>query len=185
MAAPIVRLGHPVLRFPTAPVDVGRLKAGELADLVRALRETLTATQATALTAPQLGAELQMMAIKESGLSAAGNEAEVRIVVNPMLLPEHADLVYDWEGCLSIPDLKGLVPRYPTVRLRGLDEAGETVDLEASGRAARVLQHAHDHLSGVVFLDRMGDLRSLAFGREWREFLGEEAAAGSPGEDPD
>lgn len=148
-----------------------RLKAGELNDLVDALTETLRDSSANALTAPQLGAEVQVMAIRSELLAKSGGKKGVRIVVNPMLVPEHADLVYDWEGCLSIPDLKGLVPRYPTVRLRGIDHLGGALDLEASGEAARVLQHAHDHLSGVVFLDRMRDLRSLAFADEWREFL--------------
>ena len=168
---PIVRLGHPILRFPAEPVDVVRLKAGELKELVDALTETLDGSKANAVTAPQLGAELQVMAIQIELLAGEVTKSEIRIVINPMLVPEHGDLVYDWEGCLSIPGLKGLVPRYPTVKLRGIDDLGEAVDLEASGDAARVLQHAHDHLSGVVFLDRMRDLRSLAFGNEWREFL--------------
>ena len=63
------------------------------------------------------------------------------------------------------------MPRYPTDRLRGIDHLGGALDLVGSGEGSRLLQHAHDHLSGVVFLDRMRDLRSLAFGDEWREFL--------------
>ena len=172
MSRPIARLGHPILRFPAEPVDVDRLKAGEYVELIKALTETLEVSGASAVTAPQLGAELQVMAVQAKLLDGRGSPA-VRIVVNPMLLPEHGDLVYDWESCLSIPDLKGLVPRYPTVKLRGIDDRGEPVELEATGQTSRVLQHAHDHLSGVVFLDRMGDLRSLAFGDEWREYLSE------------
>lgn len=167
----IIRLGHPILRFPAEPVDVDRLKAGELKELIDALTELLEGSRADAVTAPQLGAELQVMAIRGELLAGEVTKPEIRIVVNPMLVPEHGDLVYDWEGCLSIPDLKGLVPRYPAVKLRGIDHLGGAVDLDASGEAARVLQHAHDHLSGVVFLDRMRDLRSLAFGSEWQEFL--------------
>ena len=172
LSRPIARLGHPILRFPAEPVDVDRLKAGELDELIAALSETLDSSGASAVTAPQLGAELQIMAIRSDLLERGGNPA-VRVVVNPMLLPEHGDLVYDWESCLSIPDLRGLVPRYPTVKLRGIDHRGEPVELETTGEASRVLQHAHDHLSGVVFLDRMGDLRSLAFTDEWLEFLSE------------
>ena len=125
------------------------------------------------MTAPQLGVELQILAIRTELLDEDGSDPGVQIVVNPMLEPEHGELVYDWEGCLSIPDLKGLVPRYPTIRLRGVDHVGDPIDVVAKGEASRVLQHAHDHLSGVVFLDRMRDLRSLAFGEEWREFLSE------------
>jgi peptide deformylase len=138
-------------------------------ELVAVLEER----RAEALTAPQIGVELQVMVLRRYLLGEPEADSGVRIVINPMLLPEHGDLVYDWEGCLSIPNLKGLVPRYPTVRLCGLDGRGEPVDCEVTGWAARVLQHAHDHLSGVVFLDRMGDLRSLAFAAEWREFLAE------------
>lgn len=184
MPPSIARLGHPVLRFPAEPVDVDRLKGGELDELIQELVEVLEGTNADAVTAPQIGVELQVMAIRAEILGSKGVNATTRIVVNPMLLPEHGDLVYDWEGCLSVPDLRGLVPRYPTVKLRGLDHAGQAVDVEASGKAARVLQHAHDHLSGVVFLDRMRDLRSLAFGSEWREFLSGPRLDGLDGETP-
>ena len=111
---------------------------------------------------------------------AAGESSPVRIIVNPMLELEHADLVYDWETCLSIPRMWGLVPRYPTVRLRGVDETGAAVDLQAEDDAARALQHAHDHLSGVLFVDRMRDLRSLAFEDEWQGNLGRDTAAKEP-----
>ena len=171
MASSIVRLGHPILRFPAQPVDVDRLKAGELDELFEALTRVLEVTGADAVTAPQLGAELQVMAIRGDLLPGKEANPGTSMVVNPMLVPEHGDLIYDWEGCLSIPGLRGLVPRYPTIKLRGIDNRGEAVDLVASAEAARVLQHAHDHLGGVVFLDRMGDLRSLAFHSEWQEFL--------------
>lgn len=178
-----VRLGHPILRFPAEGVEIHSLEAGDFNDLINDLRDTLEASQASALTAPQLGVELQILAIRTELLGSPEPDPGVLIVVNPMLEPEHGEPIYDWEGCLSIPDLKGLVPRYPAVRLRGVDHVGKPIDLVAEGAASRVLQHAHDHLSGVVFLDRMGDLRSLAFGEEWRQFLGDtelEQAEGEP-----
>ena len=172
-----VRLGHPILRFPAETVDLESLQGGEYNDLLNDLRDTLQSSGASAVTAPQLGVELQILAIRANLLDEAATDSEIVIVVNPMLEPEHGEPVYDWEGCLSIPDLKGLVPRYPAIRMRGIDHVGEPLDLEVSGEAARVLQHAHDHLSGVVFLDRMGDMRSLAFGDEWRQFLSAAADA--------
>jgi len=171
MSPPIVRLGHPILRFPAEPVELERLRAGDHAELIETMRGTLSGLGAESLAAPQLGAELQILVFRGDVLDGHGAANEPQVVLNPMLEPEHGDLVYDWEGCLSIPDLKGLVPRYPSVRLRGLDEQGELIDVLAKGHRARILQHAHDHLGGVVYLDRMGDLRSLAFGEEWREFL--------------
>ena len=147
------------------------MKSGELNDLLNDLRDTLESSGASAVTAPQLGIELQVLAIRANLLDTDEPSSAVKIVVNPMLEPGHGEPIYDWEGCLSIPGLKGLVPRYPAIRLRGVDHVGEPLDLGAEGETARVLQHAHDHLSGVVFLDRMGDLRSLSFKQEWLEFL--------------
>lgn len=181
----IVRLGHPILRFPAATVEVESLRAGDFNDLLNDLRDTLGSSRADAVTAPQLGVELQILAIRGSVLDPEESSSAVRIIVNPMLEPEHGEPIYDWEGCLSIPDLKGLVPRYPAIRLRGVDHVGEPLDLAVEGTAARVLQHAHDHLSGVVFLDRMGDLRSLSFKNEWQQFLSaaeNEETASEPGD---
>lgn len=175
MPRSIVRLGHPALRFPAAAVEIDQLGRGELEELLTDLRRVLGEAGAPALTAPQLGVELQLLAFRQASAADAAGEPSLKIVINPMLEPEHGDLVYDWEKCVSIPDLRGLVPRYPVVRLRGVDERGKPVDLRAEGKLARILQHAHDHLSGVVFLDRMGDLRSLAFVAEWRRYLSEAA----------
>jgi len=104
----------------------------------------------------------------------AGDEGKLiplRIVINPMVEPDAGELVYDWEGCLSIPDLRGLVPRHPAVRVRGLDRQGRPLDFAASGFEARIVQHEFDHLNGVLFLDRMRDLKSLAFYDEWKAHL--------------
>ncbi len=90
-----------------------------------------------------------------------------------MLTPQPGEMVEDWEGCLSIPDLRGLVPRHPAVRVRGLDRQGQPLDLVVKGFEARIVQHEYDHLNGVVFLDRMRDFQSLAFYEEWEEFLAE------------
>jgi len=90
-----------------------------------------------------------------------------------MLTPQPGELVEDWEGCLSIPDLRGLVPRHPAVRVRCLDRQGHPVDHLVRGFEARIVQHEYDHLNAVVFLDRMRDFRSLAFYEEWERFLAE------------
>ena len=185
MRPPIVRLGHPILRFPAEPVDLDRLRSGQLDELVTDLREALVSAGARILTAPQIGAELQILVVRGGVIEGSESDSQSLVVVNPMLEIEHGDLVYDWEGCLSIPDLKGLVPRYPVVRLRGFDHSGDSLDLTADGEASRLLQHAHDHLSGVVYLDRMRDLRSLAFGAEWSEFLSEADLGTAKGESTD
>lgn len=151
------------------------LSTAEMRRLMVDLRETLAEARARILTAPQIGVELQVLALRSAAAVEAATVSDIQIVVNPMLEPEHGDLVHDWEDCVSVPDLVGLVPRYPRIRLRGIDEQGAPVDLAAEGLESRLLQHAHDHLGGVVFLDRMRDLRSLAFAEEWRRYLREGA----------
>jgi peptide deformylase len=106
----------------------------------------------------------------------------LHVVVNPMLTPLAGDPVYDWEGCLSIPDLRGLVPRHPAVRVRGLDRHGQAIDYVASGFEARIVQHEFDHLNGVVFLDRMGDFKALAYREEWERYMAPDAGDVYPDE---
>ena len=106
----------------------------------------------------------------------ASGPIPLHVVINPMLTPQAGELVYDWEGCLSIPDLRGLVPRHPAVRVRGLDRLGHALDYVAQGFEARIVQHEFDHLNGVVFLDRMRDLKGLAFRDEWERYMAAGAA---------
>lgn len=167
----IVRLGHPALRSHAEPVDVEELARGDLGDLVAALSATLDATGARCIAAPQIGAGVQMLLFRSAAPESGSGTTKQQVVANPMVEAEHGDLVYDWEDCLSIPQILGLVPRHPQVRIRGVDANGQPVDFVAEGNDARVIQHAHDHLSGVMFLDRMRDLRSLTFADEWRRFI--------------
>jgi peptide deformylase len=134
--------------------------------------ETMHAAGGVGLAAPQVDVGLQLFVYElPADDPAAAERPGPRVVANPMLVAQPGELVYDWEGCLSIPDLRGLVPRHPGVRLRALDRDGAAVDTLATGFEARVIQHEHDHLNAVVFLDRMRDLRSLAFYDEWQRYL--------------
>jgi peptide deformylase len=172
----IVRLGHPALRLQAEPVDPSSLETDEMQTLIGDLTETLQSESGRGLAAPQVGAGYQILVLSpaEPGGEQRGSEL---VIINPLLEPEHADLVHDWEDCLSVPGFKGLVPRYPKVRLRGLNARGEPLDLTLDGLQARLVQHAHDHLNGVVFLDRMRDLRSLAFREEWGLYLADSSDA--------
>jgi peptide deformylase len=175
----IVRLGHPALRTPARPVAPERLTEPDLQQLIDDLFATMKAAHGVALAAPQVGDELQLFVY---GMEVPGDPSDptagiaARVLVNPMLEPEPGELVYDWEGCLSIPGLRGLVPRHPAVRVRGLDRDGRPLDYRVAGLEARVAQHEYDHLNGVLFLDRMRDLQSLAYEEEL-------AAADAPPED--
>jgi peptide deformylase len=178
---PIVRLGHPALRTPAEPLARERLASPEIARLVDDLVETMRAADGVGLAAPQVGVGLQLFVYEVADAEAPGGGIPLRVVVNPMIEPHAGELVYDWEGCLSIPDLRGLVPRHPEVRVRGLDRRGEPLDYVARGFEARIVQHEFDHLNGVVFVDRMRDLRSLAFYDEWESYLREKGASPESG----
>jgi len=171
-ARPIVRLGHPALRTPAHPVPPGQLALPETQALIDDMVETMRAASGVGLAAPQVGVGLQIFVYEAA---ACGEEREAAIplhaVINPMLTPQGGELVYDWEGCLSIPDLRGLVPRHPAVRVRGMDRHGQPLDFLASAFEARVVQHEFDHLNAVVFLDRMRDFRTLAFFDEWERYM--------------
>jgi peptide deformylase len=173
---PIVRLGHPSLRTPAPPVPAGRLADPEIQGLIDDMVETMREAHGVGLAAPQVGVETQIFVYEMAG-GERGAEIPLTVVVNPMITPLSGDLVYDWEGCLSIPDLRGLVPRHQQVRVRALDRHGRPVDFTVGGFAARIVQHEFDHLNGVVFLDRMRDFRTLAYYDEWEEFMvGDDAA---------
>ena len=172
---PIVRLGHPVLRTACEPVPADRIGGAEVQQVITDLIDTLHASKGSGLAAPEIGVPWQIF-VFESELR--GDPRPVRAVVNPLLEPHAGELVYEWEGCLSIPELVGLVPRHPAVRLWGKGRDGAPIDLELSGFAGRLVQHEYDHLHGIVFLDRMRDLRSLSYMAEWEALVaGEERAA--------
>jgi len=172
----IVRLGHPALRTPTRPVEVEELSSSEIQELIDDMFETMLEAGGVGLAAPQVGVSLQLFvyAVVDPDSDKPlgdGEKPELRELINPALSPAAGELIYDWEGCLSIPDLRGLVPRHPIVRVHALDRQGNSLDYRSEGYEARIVQHEYDHLNGVVFLDRMRDFRSLAFGAEWEEFL--------------
>jgi peptide deformylase len=171
---PIVRLGHPSLRTPAKSVPLPRIGRQEIQQLIDEMVETMRDAPGVGLAAPQLGVELQVFVYEAAGHPDRGPEIPLRVVINPMITPMSGELVYDWEGCLSIPDLRGLVPRHPAVRVRGLDREGQPLDYVAQGFEARIVQHEFDHLNGVVFLDRMRDLHSLSYLEEWEQYVNPE-----------
>ncbi len=164
----ILRLGHPALRTAAQPVPAADLGSQRLERLVEDLFETLEAFRGAGLAAPQVGV-LEQVFVLAAGV--VESTAPRFAVVNPLISFEGHDWAYDWEGCLSIPDLRGLVPRHLHLRLQGWTPNGASVDLRLEGFSARVVQHEYDHLNGVLFLDRMRDLQSLAFRDEWLEHV--------------
>jgi peptide deformylase len=183
---PIVRLGHPALRSVAKALPPERIGDPAIQELVDDMIETMRAAHGVGLAAPQVGTSLQIFVYEIAPAPAppAGQTQEpltperqsiapipLRVVINAMLTPQSGELLEDWEGCLSIPDLRGLVPRHPAVRVRGLDRLGEPLDYVAADFEARIVQHEFDHLNGIVFLDRMRDLKALAFREEWERYM--------------
>lgn len=180
---PIVRLGHPALRQPAEPVDVERLDDPDFQQLIDDMFETMLDAHGVGLAAPQVGLSQQLFvyaAVDPDQPAEDGDSPELFALINPNLQPESGEMIYDWEGCLSISDLRGLVPRHPAIRVQGLDRHGQGVDVRVSGYVARIVQHEFDHLNGIIFLDRMRDLRSLAFADEWEEFMTSDQDDGPP-----
>ena len=168
---PIVRLGHPSLRTLARTVPADRIGSPEVQQLIDDMVETMLDAHGVGLAAPQVGEELQIFVYQSAGHSDPAADIPLHVVLNPMISPHERELAYDWEGCLSIPELRGMVPRHPAVRVRGLDRDGRSLDYIARGFEARIVQHEFDHLNGVVFLDRMRDFRTLSYLDEWELYL--------------
>lgn len=177
---PIVRLGHPALRTPASHVEPARIREPEIQQLIDDMVETMHDANGVGLAAPQLGQGSQIFVYESPAHADKHPDIPLRVVINPMITPNSREQVYDWEGCLSIPDLRGMVPRHQAVRVQGLDRDGLPIDYVATGFEARIIQHEYDHLNGIIFLDRMRDLRTLGYMDEWEEHM-----AGHDGWDAD
>lgn len=170
----IARMGHPVLRRRARPVadpadpDIRRL-LGDMA-------ETMLDAGGVGLAAPQVhvGARALVYRLPPGRTGGDAGEAGPFALINPEIEPVDDRMVMGLEGCLSVPDIRGVVPRHARVRYRGLDGEGRPVTGEAQGLHARILQHEVDHLDGILFLDRMADLTSLAFESELHHLLEED-----------
>lgn len=166
----VIRLGHPVLRSVADPVPERWFGSGRLDGLARGLVKTMLAENGVGLAAPQVAEELRLFAYWVP--APDGSVAiEPTVVVNPEIRIVEPELEEDWEGCLSIPGLRGRVPRPRRIKVRGRSIDGEAVSLTADGFHARVIQHEFDHLDGVVFLDRMTSAHSLTFEDEWERHI--------------
>ena len=165
----IIHLGHPVLRERAEAVAPERLGTRFLRDLARDLVRTMFEDDGVGLAAPQIAAGVRVFAYYLPA-DKGQEEMQPRVLVNPelTLLGERTESA--WEGCLSVPGLRGLVLRHPGVRVQAVDVEGEPINIEAEGFHARVIQHEFDHLDGIVFLDRMTDMSSLMFEPEWERY---------------
>lgn len=166
----VIRLGHPVLRQVAEPVPEDYFGTGRLNDLFGKMVRTMTAEDGVGLAGPQVAETLRLFVYWVPGDDDQPDVAPT-FLANPDIRPVGDAVEEGWEGCLSIPGLRGIVPRYRRIKVRGRDLEGNAVSLTADGFHARVIQHEFDHLDGVVFLDRMESPASLAFEQEWERYI--------------
>jgi peptide deformylase len=164
----IARMGHPVLRARAAEIDDP--KAPWVRQLVEDMIETMEDAGGTGIAAPQVHVPHRIVVFQVHGERLTDlpgdSEQELTALINPVIEPIGDERTYGWEGCLSVPGLRGVVPRHLRVRYRGVDLDGNPIEREAAGFHARVVQHECDHLDGILYPQRMTDHRLLVFTEE-------------------
>jgi peptide deformylase len=167
----VSRLGHPVLREKARPLSSSFLAKSSTQTLIDNMIETMYEYHGVGLAAPQVHESLLLTVIESQG---ERGQIPLTVLVNPVVtvlgVNPDADKVEDWEGCLSIPELRGRVPRYRKLKVESLDRRGAKMKFVAEGFFARVVQHEYDHLMGHVYLDRMSDLHTLTHLDEMRRY---------------
>ena len=167
MIRPIAQLGHPVLRTPASPLVVPATEG--IRKLAGDMLATLREANGVGIAAPQVyeSASLFIVASRPNSRYPDAPSMEPEVMVNPEILERSEELVAGWEGCLSIPGFRALVPRSRSIRVSYQTLDGATLDREFADFVARVIQHEDDHLHGLVFLDRLASPRDVVTEREY------------------
>ena len=173
MILKVARIGFPSLRTPSQPVPVEAIKTHDFQKLIDDMVETMHEYSGVGLAAPQVHLPIQLAVLEVENHPRYPEMPRVplTVLINPVVTILDGGKVDDWEGCLSIPDLRGRVPRYKHLRVAALDREGTPIEIVATDFHARVIQHETDHLKGEVYLDRMPDLKSLGFIQELQRFV--------------
>jgi peptide deformylase len=163
---PVLRMGDPRLLEPSRPVE--QFDTPELHALIADLDDTMKALNGAGLAAPQIGVGLQVVifGVGRNPRYPDAEEVPYTVLVNPQLTPLGNEMEEGWEGCLSVPGMRGLVPRFRQLRYRGFDQYGRALDRSVSDFHARVVQHECDHLAGILYPMRIRDLRNFGFNEE-------------------
>jgi peptide deformylase len=168
----VLRMGHPVLREKAKPVEA--FGTPELRALFEDMKETMAAKSGAGLAAPQIGVSQRIVifGVDHNPRYPDAEEVPFTVLVNPKLVMLTREVEEDWEGCLSVPGMRGVVPRYTKLRYTGFDIEGNPIERVAEGFHARVVQHECDHLDGILYPQRMTDMSRFGFNEEL--FPGEE-----------
>ena len=160
---PVLKMGDP--RLWQQAKAVGCFDTSELHALIADMEETMHHLDGVGLAAPQIGVDLRIVifGFKDNPRYPDADSIPYTVLINPVLAPLSDQTEEDWEGCLSVPGLRGLVPRWQSLRYAGFDPFGKRIERSVEGFHARVVQHECDHLDGILYPMRIGDLHSFGF----------------------
>lgn len=160
---PVLRMGD--ARLLRVAKRVTAFDTPELNALIQDMRDTMASLNGAGLAAPQIGVDLQLVifGVEHNVRYPDADSVPFTILINPQLTPLSQDMEDDWEGCLSVPGMRGVVPRYAQLRYQGVDEHGQAIDRTVSGFHARVVQHECDHLQGILYPMRIKDFSTFGF----------------------
>jgi len=168
----VAKMGNPVLRRTADEIPKSEIKSDRIQRLIVDMFDTMEEYGGVGLAAPQVHESIRLLTIADipDPDTEDGYLSRRRAVINPELTFLTDDEIAFFEGCLSIPDFRGQVPRIRKLRLRGFDQDGRKIDEEVEGFPAVVYQHEVDHLNGIMFLDRMPDLKTLTYLKEFDRY---------------
>jgi peptide deformylase len=163
----VARMGHPVLRERARAADPTEVRTAVFQKLIDDMIETMIEYEGIGLAAPQVHESVRLFV---AGVEGSGENLKILPFINPIVTPTNDEIVEDWEGCLSIPDIRGKVPRPREVVIKALDRRGKPFELALKNYPARFVQHETDHLDGVLFFDRMKAFETLTFMEEFERY---------------
>jgi len=166
----VARMGHPVLRTRTRNLERADFRNAAVQKLIDDMIDTMVEYHGVGLAAPQVHEERRIFVAVLDEHDDKESDGEPVVIINPEITPVTAEVVEGWEGCLSIPDIRGRVPRAREIVLQALDRRGERMEMRLQDFAARVAQHETDHLNGILFFDRMRSFESLTFLDEYSRY---------------
>jgi len=159
----VLRMGEPILLQKALPVIA--FDTPELHSLIENMQDTMRAMNGAGIAAPQIGVSLQVVifGVSQNPRYPDAEQVPFTVLINPALTFIGDEIEEDWEGCLSVPGLRGIVPRYVRLHYKGFDQYGNVIDRLVSGFHARVVQHECDHLNGILYPMRITDLSQFGF----------------------
>ena len=168
----VARLGHPVLRQQAQALSPDEIQTPATQQFIDDMIETMREYNGAGLAANQVHVlkQIAVIEVQANPRYPEAPEIPLTVIINPVVTPLSDEMEEGWEGCLSVPDMRGVVPRYTAVRLEYLDREGTRQVVDAKDFFARVAQHETDHLNGHVYLDRMRDLSTLSHIAEWQKY---------------